>query len=91
MKDKKTALIIVLVAVIVVLIGIMGWNSFTAGIEAAREQVYAQGIQDGRLIEQRDILTSVVQQGFYVIPVVDENNQTQEIALGVLQPSTQQP
>tara|TARA_Y100000310_G_scaffold314171_1_gene363284 strand:+ start:41 stop:316 length:276 start_codon:yes stop_codon:yes gene_type:complete len=91
MKDKKTILIILLTAVIVILVAVMGWNAFTAGIASAREQVYTQGLQDGRLLEQRDILSSIIQQGIYIIPVIDENNQSQQVALGVIQPDPQQP
>ncbi|MDA1196728.1 MAG: hypothetical protein O2779_02060 [Nanoarchaeota archaeon] len=85
MKDKKTILIILLTSVIIILISVMGWNAFTAGIASAREQVYLKGTQDGRLLEQRDVLTSVIRQGYYTIPIVDENNQTQQVVLGILQ------
>tara|TARA_Y100000310_G_C20124559_1_gene553030 strand:- start:140 stop:421 length:282 start_codon:yes stop_codon:yes gene_type:complete len=86
MKDKKTTVIIVLAVVVVLLLVFIGYSSFKDAIVRDRDLVYAQGLQDGRLSEQRDILSGVFAQGFYIIPVVDEQNQTQQVALGVIPP-----
>jgi flagellar basal body-associated protein FliL len=86
MKDKKTVLIIVLSVLVVLLVGYIGYAAFQAARLNDQQLVYNQGLSDGRLLEQRDIITGILSSGFYAVPVVDENNQSQSVALGIIPP-----
>ena len=86
MKDRKTLLIVALSVIVVLLIVYIGYSAFQSAIINDRQLVYNQGISDGRLLEQRDIITGILSSGFYAVPVVDENNQTQSVALGIIPP-----
>tara|TARA_Y100000310_G_C20361850_1_gene659365 strand:- start:280 stop:558 length:279 start_codon:yes stop_codon:yes gene_type:complete len=85
MAEKKNAIILGLVIVIVVLVAFIGFQGLRSNLIAQQQAAFNTGVQQGQLLEQRNIIESIIQTGTYVIPVIDENNQTQQVVLGVVQ------
>ncbi|MDP7116605.1 MAG: hypothetical protein QF632_01385 [Candidatus Woesearchaeota archaeon] len=85
MKDSKAPIIVVLAIIILFLVAFIGFQTLRNNIAFTQQQIYEKGVRDGQLLEQRNTLNAVIQYGYYVIPVVDENNETQQVALGLVQ------
>ena len=71
--DKKTPLIIVMGLIILSLVGVMAYQYI-------QEEAYNQGIQDGTLIINQQILNSLEQNG-YVPFIFERDNQTYNLKL----------
>lgn len=87
--DGKNWLIIVLIIVVVGLGSYIGFTKYQQKLLAEKQIIYNQGLSDGQLIEQRNILLNLQSNGFYSISFYDENNETQTIRLGLIQQSQQ--
>ena len=87
MKDARDVAIVVLIATVVILVFVGGFLFFGNKMRDARESSYVQGVQDGRLLEQRNIINGILANGFYAVPVIDEQNKTQQVLLGMVSPS----
>lgn len=59
-------------------------------LQQEKQEIYIQGAQYGQLLEQRNAILSIQQNGYYAIPVFDENNQSTTIMLGLIQQPQQQ-
>ncbi|MBI2140008.1 hypothetical protein HYU14_03725 [Candidatus Woesearchaeota archaeon] len=84
-RDRKTHIIWALSLLVFLLLGFIGVQSFLRRVEQQRQQSYLDGVRYGQLLEQRAIVSSLFAAGYYLIPVVDENNQSQNIAVGLIQ------
>ncbi len=93
MKDQKTGIIVFLAVIIVLLLLFIGFQTIRSRVLASQQNMYLKGMRDGQLLQQRDIVNNIITYGYHIIPVLDENNQTRNVALGVLQqqPAIQQP
>ena len=90
-KDTKSIVILVLVVVIVFLVAFIGFQALRANLVAQQQSIFNSGVQQGQLLEQRNIINGIIAQGTYTIPVIDENNETQNVVLGVVQQQPQLP
>ncbi len=87
MKDARNVAIVVLIAVVIFLLFLSGFLYFGNRLRDAREASYVQGMQDGRLLEQRNIINGILANGYYAIPVIDDQNKTQQVLLGIVAPA----
>tara|TARA_Y100000310_G_scaffold341625_1_gene441395 strand:- start:2039 stop:2323 length:285 start_codon:yes stop_codon:yes gene_type:complete len=90
MKNQKNNVIFFLVAIIIILVLFIGVQTLRSRIASQQEAVYLQGAKDGQLLEQRNIINGIITYGYHVINVIDENNETQQIALGIMQQNQEQ-
>ena len=79
--DKKSIVIIVLVILVLILLGYIMISKFREG----QELIFQEGLRQGQLLEQRNIIAQIQASGVYVIPVINENNETINIRLGLIQ------
>lgn len=84
MKDKKTLLIWALAALVILLAGFILYQRVSFSLQQQVQQAYAQGIRDGQLLEQRNVINGIIASGVYNIPIVDQDNRTQTVSLGVV-------
>ena len=54
-----------------------------------KEIVYNQGLQDGALLQQTNVIRSIQATGYYAINLVDENGQQTSLVLRPVQPTQQ--
>lgn len=84
--DHKIKLILGLSFVVLVLLMFIGANAYSQ----KQTRVYNQGLQDGVLLQQKNVLETVQATGFYSLNVVDENGQQARVILRPVQPAQQQ-
>ncbi|MBI2137975.1 hypothetical protein HYU13_00145 [Candidatus Woesearchaeota archaeon] len=90
MKDKKTLLIWALLVVVILLAGFIFYQRISFSLQQKVQQAYSQGIRDGQLLEQRNVINGILASGAYTIPIIDQENRTQTISLGIVSaPQTQ--
>jgi|TARA_B100001971_G_C17890357_1_gene382675 hypothetical protein len=88
MSNHKNTVIVSLVIVIIVLVAFIGFQALRSNLIAQQQSIFNTGVQQGQLLEQRNILEGIIQTGSYTIPVIDENNETQQVILGIVQPQS---
>ncbi len=88
--DSKTWTIVILILVVAGLGSYIGVSRYQQKLLAEKQLIYDQGINDGRLVEQRNVILQLQNSGFYSLSFYDENNQTQTIRLGLIQQQLQQ-
>ena len=79
--DKKSTIIVVLCALVILLIFYIGAIKFNK----MQELAFQQGLRQGQLLEQRNAISQIQASGIYTIAVINENNETQIIRLGLVQ------
>ncbi len=83
--DHKIKVILSLVFVILVLFAYVGATAYTR----QKNIVYTQGLQDGALLQQQNVIRSIQATGYYAINVVDQSGQQTSLILRPVQPTTQ--
>lgn len=91
MGDTKNYLIVILVLVIAALGVYIGVGKYNQKQNDIRTAYYEQGLRDGQLYEQRNVILQLQGQGFYALNFIDANNETQTIRLGLIQQQFQLP
>ena len=79
--DKKNIAILVLIVLIIFLIGYVG----AIKLNQRQQLIYEEGVGFGQLLEQRNAISQLQNNGFYIISFLDGKNETQIIRLGVIQ------
>ena len=80
--DHKNKVILGLSFVVLVLLMYMGATTYNN----KQVSIYNQGVQDGALLQQRNMLQTVQTTGFYSVNVVDETGNPLRVVLAPVQP-----
>jgi hypothetical protein len=61
--DYKSHVIVVLCIVVLLLLLFIGYQALRMSFIAQQQSLYNQGVQQGQLLEQRNIVTSIINAG----------------------------
>lgn len=83
--DHKLKIIVGLSFALVVLLMFVGATTYNN----KQTSIYNQGLQDGALLQQRNMIQTVQATGFYSINLVDESGNPLRVVLAPVQPQQQ--
>ncbi|MAF50729.1 MAG: hypothetical protein CMH64_01430 [Nanoarchaeota archaeon] len=86
MSDHKSKVILALSFVVVVLIGFVVVNAYNG----QKEDIFNNGIQQGALLQQQNMLRSIQATGFFSMNVIGQDGQPVNVILAPVQPQQQQ-
>ena len=82
MSDHKSKVILTLSFVIIILLGFMIVNAYNN----QKEDAFNDGVQQGALLQQQNILRSIQATGFFSMNLVGQDGQPVSIILAPVQP-----
>ena len=78
--DRKNRTIIILslaLLFLIIYIGVMKYNEM-------QRAVFEDGLRQGQLLEQKNVVAQLQASGVYIIPIINEKNETQLLRLGLI-------